>query len=255
MSRHSPFRRVVTGASRGIGAAIVRDLAASGHRIALSARTEGDLTAVADTLEVPTMVIPADALDPGTADLVINRVVQEWGGIDALVVNAGEGVSAPIHRTDDALWQYMIDLNLTAPFRFLRAAIPLMKEQGFGRIVVIASVASKVGAPYIGAYTAAKHGVLGLVRSAALEVAPFGVTVNAVCPGYVDTPMTRRSIDSIVAKTGRDRDEVLQTLAQEQGHGKLIEPREVAATVRFLIDDLGAINGQGITLDGGKVQI
>jgi len=164
-------------------------------------------------------------------------------------------VSAPIHRTDDALWQYMIDLNLSAPFRFLRAAIPVMKEQGFGRIVVIASVASKVGAPYISAYTAAKHGVLGLVRSAALEVAPFGVTVNAVCPGYVDTPMTRRTIDTIVSKTGRDPDEVLQTLAQEQGHGKLIEPHEVAATVRFLIDDLGAINGQGITLDGGKVHI
>jgi len=120
---------------------------------------------------------------------------------------------------------------------------------------VIASVASKVGAPYISAYTAAKHGVLGLVRSAALEVAPFGVTVNAVCPGYVDTPMTRRTIDTIVAKTGRDPDEVLQTLAQEQGHGKLIEPHEVAATVRFLIDDLGAINGQGVTLDGGKVHI
>lgn len=254
-SRQSPFRCLVTGASRGIGAAIVGDLASAGYPIALTARTESDLLAVASTLDVPHLVIPGDVTDPTAADRIVQHVVGEWNGLDVLVINAGEGISAPITRTDDALWERMIELNLNAPFRFMRAAIPTMKEQGFGRIVVIASVASRVGAPYISAYTAAKHGVLGLVRSAAAELSPHGITVNAVCPGYVNTPMTARTVDSIVEKTGRERSEVLHTLAQEQGHGKLIEPEEVAATVNFLVHEQGAINGQGITLDGGKVQI
>jgi NAD(P)-dependent dehydrogenase (short-subunit alcohol dehydrogenase family) len=255
VSGQSPLRCLVTGASRGIGVAIVHDLAHLGYPIAMTARTESDLLAVASTLAVPNLVIPGDVTDPEAADLIVQRVVSEWNGLDVLVVNAGEGVSAPITRTDDALWARMIEINLNAPFRFIRAAVPIMKEQGFGRIVVIASVASRVGAPYVSAYTAAKHGVLGLVRSAAAELSSYGITVNAVCPGYVDTPMTARTVDSIVAKTGKDRDEVLRSLAQEQGHGKLIQPQEVAAAVRFLINDHGAINGLGITLDGGKVQI
>lgn len=234
MPRQTPFRCLVTGASRGVGAPIVEDLASSGHRIALTARTETDLVRTASTLNVDTMVIPADVTNRAAASLTIDQVVEQLGGLDVLVINAGEGVSAPITATDDALWERMIEMNLNAPFRYVRAVVPVMKKQGFGRIVVIASVASQMGAPYISAYTAAKHGVLGLVRSGAAELA--------------------RTVDSIVAKTGKERATVIATLAREQGHGKLIAPHEVAATVRFLINDSGAVNGQGLILDGGKVQ-
>jgi len=181
-------------------------------------------------------------------------VVQAWGGLDALVLNAGDGVSASIEETDDALWERMIDLNATAPFRFLRAAVPVMRTQGFGRIVVVASVASRAGSPYIIAYTAAKHAVLGMVRSAAAELATTGITVNAVCPGYVDTPMTQKSIEAIVEKTGRSAVEVAERLARMQPINRLIAPQEVADAVTFLVHDRGGINGQGITIDGGRIQ-
>jgi NAD(P)-dependent dehydrogenase (short-subunit alcohol dehydrogenase family) len=251
--RHS-LRCLVTGASRGIGEAIVARLAGDGHRIALTARTATDLVRVAEATSAETLVLPWDATSPEAGDAVVGEVVRAWGGIDVLVLNAGEGVAAPLVRTDDAMWEQQLELNLTSPFRFMRAAIPAMKEQGFGRIVVVASSASKRGEPYIAAYTAAKHGVLGLVRSAAAEMAATGITVNAVCPGYVDTAMTQRSIDAIVAKTGRSREEAEATLASQQPTGRLVSPAEVADAVSFLIHDTGQITGQGLNIDGGKVQ-
>ncbi|MFM1917617.1 MAG: hypothetical protein RJB01_1132 [Actinomycetota bacterium] len=252
--RHPPFRCLVTGASRGIGATIVEHLGASGHQIALTARSQGDLQQVVDGLTVPSLVLPADVTAPGIAEELVARVVAEWGGLDVLVLNAGEGISAPVHRTSDELWAQMIELNLTAPFRFMRAAIPVMREQGFGRIVVIASTASKVGVPYISAYSAAKHGVLGLVRSAAAELAGSGISVNAVCPGYVDTPMTDRSIQSIVDKTGRSETEARAMLEAEQPIGRLITTDEVADVVDLFVADTGALTGQAINVDGGRVQ-
>ena len=171
MGRSGPLRVLVTGASRGIGEAIVARLSADGHQLALNARTAIDLEQLAARLEAPTLVLPADCTEPSSGDDLVRAVVDEWGGIDVLVLNAGEGVAASITSTDDALWQRQLDLNLTAPFRFIRAAVPTMKAAGFGRIIVVASIASKRGEPYISAYTAAKHGVLGLVRSAAAELA------------------------------------------------------------------------------------
>jgi NAD(P)-dependent dehydrogenase (short-subunit alcohol dehydrogenase family) len=249
-----PLRCLVTGASRGIGAAIATELAEQGHRVALTARGETDLRSLADRLDSSTLVLPADATDPAAPAALVDAVVQAWGGLDALVLNAGDGVSASIEETDDALWERMIDLNATAPFRFLRAAVPVMRTQGFGRIVVVASVASRAGSPYIIAYTAAKHAVLGMVRSAAAELATTGITVNAVCPGYVDTPMTQKSIEAIVEKTGRSAVEVAERLARMQPINRLIAPQEVADAVTFLVHDRGGINGQGITIDGGRIQ-
>lgn len=254
MAGRAPLRCLVTGASRGIGRTIAEHLAADGHRVALTARTAADLEALAAELPVPTLVLPADVTDPAAPEQLIAQVESAWGGLDVLVLNAGEAISAPVHRTDDELWQQMIDVNLTAPFRFIRAAVPSMKQAGFGRIIVIASIASKVGAPYITAYAAAKHGILGVVRSVAMEVATTGVTVNAVCPGYVDTPLTTRSLETIVAKTGVDLATARATLEDAHPIKRLITTDEVASVVDLLVADTGGINGQGIVIDGGSVQ-
>jgi NAD(P)-dependent dehydrogenase (short-subunit alcohol dehydrogenase family) len=244
---------LVTGAGRGIGGVIARRMSAAGHRVALTARSGDRLQAVAATLAGPALAVPADVTDPAAADEVFGAVEGAWGPVEVLVLNAGGGVSAPLARTTDEDWQHMLDLNLTAPFRFLRRAAPAMTERGWGRVVVIASVAAKQGAPYISAYAAAKHGVLGLVRSAATELAGTGVTVNAVCPGYVDTPMTDRTVAGIAATTGRTEEQAREALARRQPIGRLITPEEVADVVELCVRS-AAITGQGINVDGGSVQ-
>jgi NAD(P)-dependent dehydrogenase (short-subunit alcohol dehydrogenase family) len=243
----------VTGAGRGIGRAVAVKLAAAGHRVALTARTIGELEETAAFCLGPTRVVPADLTAPGAVDAVFTEVESDLGAVEILVANAGAATSAPLHRINDADWQRMLDLNLTAPFRCIRRAVPAMTAAGYGRIVVLASIASKRGEPYIAAYTAAKHGVLGLVRSAAAELARTGVTVNAVCPAYVDTPMTDRSVATIVEKTGRTVEEARRTLADRQPIGRLITVDEVAEAVWFCVQNPG-ITGQGINVDGGAIQ-
>jgi NAD(P)-dependent dehydrogenase (short-subunit alcohol dehydrogenase family) len=227
---------LVTGASQGIGAAC-----------ALALR------GVAESLPGGSLVVPTDVLEPDALEAAFARVEGEWGPVEILVVNAGAAMSAPLVKTTDEDWQRMLDLNLTAPFRCLRRALPSMTEAGFGRVVVIASVAGKVGSPRIAAYTASKHGVLGLVRTAAAEVARSGVTVNAVCPGYVDTPMTDESVAHITAGTGRPEAEARAILERMQPIGRLVTVDEVAAAVLLCVDS-GAISGQGLNVDGGAVQ-
>ncbi len=250
-----PDRRcLVTGAGRGIGAAVAHRLSAEGHLVALTARSTGDLSALAARLPGPSLVVPADLTDPTAAETVVSRVEREWGGpVEVLVLNAGAGVSAPLARTSDEDWARMLDLNLTAPFRLLRRALPGMVEQRWGRVVAVASIAAKRGDPYVSAYTASKHGLLGLVRSAAAEVAGKGVTVNAVCPAYVDTPMTAGTVATISATTGRSEDEARETLARQQPIGRLIDPEEVADAVLMCVRS-AAITGQGLNVDGGAVQ-
>jgi NAD(P)-dependent dehydrogenase (short-subunit alcohol dehydrogenase family) len=244
---------LVTGAGRGIGRAVARRLSAEGHRVALSARTEAELSDTAAACAGDTLQVPADITAPEAAEHLFGTVERSWGPVDVLVANAGAGVSASLARTTDDQWRQMLDLNLTAPFRCLRRAIPGMVERGFGRIVVVASVAAKVGEPYISAYTASKHGVLGLVRSAAAELASTGVTVNAVCPGYVETPMTDSTVEGIVAKTGRTAAEARAILERKQPIGRLVSVQEVAEAVTFCVAN-GAVTGQGVNVDGGAVQ-
>jgi NAD(P)-dependent dehydrogenase (short-subunit alcohol dehydrogenase family) len=247
-------RCLVTGAGRGIGAAVAHRLSAEGHAVALTARSVDELAALAAALPGPSLVVPADLTDPAAADTVVGRVEREWGGpVEVLVLNAGAATSAPLVRTPDEDWARMLDLNLTAPFRLLRRALPGMVEQGWGRVVAVASIAAKRGDPYVSAYTASKHGLLGLVRSAAAEVAARGVTVNAVCPGYVDTPMTDGTVATISATTGRSEEEAREVLARRQPIGRLIDPEEVADAVLLCVRS-AAITGQGLVVDGGAVQ-
>lgn len=246
-------RALVTGAGRGIGAAVARRLSDAGHSVALTARSGDELAALATRLPGPSLVLPADVTDPDAVEHVFGEVEHAWGPVEVLVLNAGAGTSAPLHRTTDADWQRMLDLNLTAPFRMLRRAVPPMVEAGWGRVVAVASVAAKRGEPYIAAYTASKHGLLGLVRSAARELAAQGVTVNAVCPAYVDTPMTDRTVASISATTGRTPEEAREALERRQPIGRLVTVEEVADAVMLCVES-AAITGQGINVDGGAVQ-
>jgi len=244
---------LVTGASRGIGAACAQALSAAGHQVALLGRDGEALSDVASTLTGEFLVLTGDVTEPASVEAAYASVEEIWGPVDVLVVNAGAGDSARLVETTDEAWQAMLDLNLTAPFRFIRRALPAMTDAGHGRVVVIASVAAKVGEKRIAAYTAAKHGVLGLVRAAAAEVARTGVTVNAVCPGYVDTPMTDANIELIASRGGGSEEEARALLARKQPIGRLITPEEVAAAVMLCVDN-GGINGQGLNVDGGAVQ-
>jgi NAD(P)-dependent dehydrogenase (short-subunit alcohol dehydrogenase family) len=244
---------LVTGAGRGIGRAVAIRLSTEGYRVALTARSEDELRETGDLCAAETQVLPADITSTEAIDRVFSAVEDVWGGVDVLVANAGSGTSAPLAKTTDEQWAAMLEVNLTAPFRCIRRAVPGMLERGHGRIVVIASVSAKVGEPYVSAYTASKHGILGVVRSAAAELATTGITVNAVCPGYVDTPMTDRTVAGISDRTGRTLDEARAVLAQKQPNGRLVTPEEVADAVWLCVTN-AALNGQGINVDGGGVQ-
>jgi NAD(P)-dependent dehydrogenase (short-subunit alcohol dehydrogenase family) len=248
-----PSVALVTGAGRGIGRAVAVELSSRGLSVGLTARSGDELARTAAACPGETLVVPADITRPEAVDGVFAAVETGLGSVDVLVANAGAGTSAPVHKTTDEQWQQMLEVNLTAPFRCVRRAAPAMLARGHGRIVVIASVAAKRGEPYIAAYTASKHGVLGLVRSAAAELASTGVTVNAVCPAYVDTAMTDATVAGIVGKTGRSADEARRILEAKQPTGRLVSPAEVASAVLFCVEN-GSVNGQGINVDGGAVQ-
>lgn len=242
---------LVTGAGRGIGRAVATRLSEQGHRVALTARSADELRAVADRLPGPSLVLPADITSD--VDAVFDRVEAQWGSVEVLVANAGAAASASLHRTTDEMWQQQLDINLTAPFRCTRRAVPAMVERGWGRVVVVASMAAKHGEAYLTAYCAAKHGVLGMVRAVATEVVRSGVTVNAVCPAYVDTPMTDRSVAMIAERTGKSAVDARSFLENRQPIGRLVTVDEVADVVLLCVGN-GAITGQGLNVDGGAVQ-
>jgi NAD(P)-dependent dehydrogenase (short-subunit alcohol dehydrogenase family) len=245
---------LVTGGGRGIGRAVALDLAAAGARVAVCARTRAEVEAVAGEAGAGSIAVTVDVADPASVRALFRDARAALGDLEILVNGAGVAPSAPLVKTTDEQWRQAIEVNLSGAFYCLREALPSMTARGWGRVVNVASIAGKTGAPYIAAYAASKHGLLGLTKVAALEVAARGVTVNAVCPGYVDTPMTDASVRRIVDKTGVPAADVRRRLEDSSPQKRLYTAGEVSALVLFLCgDDAAGINGQALSLDGGTV--
>jgi NAD(P)-dependent dehydrogenase (short-subunit alcohol dehydrogenase family) len=242
----SPRVVLVTGGGKGIGRAVVARFAAAGDRVIAVGRDRVALeTTDATSVEV------CDVTDEENVAALFERV----GPVDVLVANAGTATSATFERTTLDDWQTHLDVNATGVFLSARAALPGMRERDRGRLVVVASTAGRIGFRYSSAYVASKHAAVGLMRAIATEVAGTGVTANAVCPTFVRTEMTRRSVARIVAATGRGEEEAEADLAAQSPLGRLLEPEEVAFAVAFFAaPEAGAINGQTLVLDGGGIQ-
>jgi len=224
---------VVTGGGRGIGRAVVERFAAAGERVVALGRETSDVTDEAE----------------------VTAAFERIGRVDVLVNNAGVSSSAPLARTALDDWRAQMDVNATGAFLCTRAVLPGMLERDSGRVVTVASTAGRAGARYAAAYSASKHAAVGLMRSVAAEVAGTGVTANAVCPAFVRTDMTRRSVERIAAVTGRDEASAEAALTEAAPLGRLLEPEEVAFAVAFLAaPEAGGINGQTLILDGGGIQ-
>ena len=243
----------MTGAGRGIGAAIAGRLAALGASLTLLGRTPATLEATAADCAGRVQCITGDVADPASVAAAFGRAVEAFGPVDILVNNAGVAHSAPFARIAQADWQRLIAVNLTGTLLCSQAVLPAMLERGFGRIVNLASIAGVRGYPYVAAYCATKHGVIGLTRALALETAKRGITVNAVCPGYTETDMATQAITTIRQKTGRSEAEAVAELARFSPQGRLMQPGEVAAAVAWLVlPGAEGVTGQSIVVAGGE---
>lgn len=249
---------MVTGGGRGAGEAIARSLADAGAAVLVTARTADQVERVARDIEAASgrgWAATCDVSDEASVEALAETALRTLGGVDILVNNAGVAMASSIRATRLDDWERVFAVNVRGTFLCTRAFLPGMVERGWGRVVNIASTAGLKGDRYIAAYASSKHAVLGFTRSVAAEVAPAGVTANAVCPGYLDTDMTRESMANIVQKTGRSKAEALEAILAVNPQHRLIAPAEVAAVVLLLCGAGGAgINGEAITLDGGELR-
>jgi len=237
-------RALVTGGGSGIGLAIASRLQQAGDTVVIAGRDESRLARTGFDF------VKMDVTDESS----VRAGVEKSGPFEVVVSNAGAAKTAPALKTSLALWQSMIAVNMTGAFSCAQAAIPAMVERGFGRFVVVASTASFKAYPYTLAYASSKHGVIGLVRALALELAKTGVTCNAVCPGFADTDIVRDSIKTIMKKTGRAKDEAAEAFTKDNPTGRLIRPEDVADAVHWLCSDAAdSVNGQSIVVDGGEL--
>jgi NAD(P)-dependent dehydrogenase (short-subunit alcohol dehydrogenase family) len=246
---------LITGGGTGIGAAIAVALSAAGASVSLAGRRAGPLEEVAEKLDRACPIV-ADVTREEDTSAMMRAAREAHGPVDILVANAGAAESAPLAKLDLAHWQRMVGVNLTGAFLSARAALPDLtrKDAGAGRIVFIASTAGLKGYPYVAAYCAAKHGVVGLARALAAELASTQVTVNAVCPGFTETPLLEESLTNIATKTGRSRGEAQAELQRLNPQGRFVKPEEVAGTVLWLCTPAAqAITGQAISVSGGEL--
>jgi len=249
---HSGKHAVVTGGSRGIGAAIAQALAEQGATVTIMGRDAERLQSAAQQLNAH--AVPVDVTNPESVAKAFAEAARLGGPVAILINNAGAAESAPFKRTDLALWQRMLDVNLTGTYLCTQAVVPNMVSSKFGRIVSIASTAGLTGYAYVSAYCAAKHGVIGLTRALAVELAKSGVTVNAVCPGYADTDMVTEAVTNIVQKTGHTAEQAVAELVSRNPQQRLIKPEEVAHAVLWLcLPGSDAMTGQAIAVSGGEI--
>jgi 3-hydroxybutyrate dehydrogenase len=248
---------LVTGGGRGIGRAIALAFAREGSHVAVVARSQAQLEAVvaeARALGRKAVAVTCDVADRKQVDAAVRAAAEALGPIQILVNNAGIAVSAKVADTDDATWEQHLRVNLTGAFYASRAVLPGMLAARWGRIINIASTAARQGYPYVAAYVASKHGLLGFTRALAMEVATGGVTVNAICPGYVATDLTRESARRIQDKTGRSYEEAVASLEAFSPQRRLVEPEEVATLAVLLAsEEARGVTAQAWNVDGGAV--
>jgi len=243
---------LVTGGGKGVGAAIARALSADGMRVAVMGRDRAALERTAASFGG--LVVEADVANAASLDGGLAHVRDAFGPVSVLVHNAGIAPSAPLKATDDATWDHTMAVNVTAAFRLARALVPGMVSAGWGRVINIASVAGLTGFAYTTAYCASKHALVGLTRALAAELARTQVTVNAVCPGFLETEMTERTVATIMAKTGRSAADARGALEEVSPQRRLFQVEEVAHVVRMLCaEDARGIHGQAISVCGGQV--
>ncbi len=242
---------LITGGGRGIGEAIARRLAADGARVIVTGRDEAAIGRVAQA--TGGVALRADLHDRAATDALVAEV-RAVGRVDLLVNNAGIAESASLEKTDDAMWDRILELDATAPFRITRALVPAMVTAGWGRVVNVASNAGVSGYGYTAAYCAAKHAMVGMTRALAIDLARTGVTINAVCPGWVETDMARAAVARIQAKTGRSEAEARASLESMSPQRRMVQPAEVAHVVAMLCAvEAQSVHGQAILIDGGQV--
>jgi len=250
LARHA----LVTGGGQGIGAAVARAMTTQGMRVTILGRRINVIQAMADLDPENLFAVAADVTDPDQVDAALKLSESRFGPVEVLINNAGQAQSAPFLKMDMNLWQQMLSVNLTGTMICSQAVLPSMLKSGWGRIVNVASTAGQIGYSYVSAYCAAKHGVLGLTKSLALELATKGITVNAVCPGFTETDLVRESIDRVVAKTGRTPEQAMAEFVKTNPQGRLVQPEQVADAVIWLCSEgASAVTGQAISVSGGEV--
>ncbi|MFQ5681674.1 MAG: SDR family NAD(P)-dependent oxidoreductase [Candidatus Binatia bacterium] len=250
---------LVTGGSRGIGRSIALAFAAQGSRVVVTGRTQESLEAVVEEIRnvgSDALALPCDVTKKNQVEKLEHEIKARLGPVQVLINNAGIAPAVAFLQMDDRLWEEVLKVNLTGTYYCCRAFLPAMIASGWGRIINIASTVAKVAYSHISAYTTSKHAVLGLTRALAIEMARSGVTVNAVCPGYVDTPLTLNNAKSMAEKTGKDPEKVLNFFKGTSPQKRLISPEEVAdLTLTLAAESAKGITGQAINVDGGAVMM